>query len=818
MNTEQFFDAILPAKGRRVAGHLSKDKRFSHYFEPDNAALATAVGKIDAKLHDAYFACATYGAENKRTKANVVAVRSFWLDIDTQEGKPAAHYVSRKTALLALEDYRTLVGLPKPWVVSSGYGIHAYWPTDADIEPDIWLDTAKLLKASAGLAGLDIDNSRTTDSASVLRPPETHNRKHDPAKLVKVVQVGETTTHGELRHRWEQHAPAQGLAGSAPRSRRTGSELNADLMLPPPEFPPAHLKQIAEQCAVMRHVRDTRGNVDQPTWYHALQLIGATVEAETAIHDYSDGYPGNTAAETDATFRRASQHGPTSCAKFADHQPRLCQGCPHFGKITSPISLGSNAPVAMVAADDTAAPQFPVSSVQDFRPMALTTFPSAMAGDDPRTIELANRLFVMIAFSGGQVFGPGLIGPNGDIQKLDPATGKTLTANIRVRIATGDATKYLPLYDFWLHHPQRLTFNDAVFCPPFSDAVLTPGSLNTYRGLGVEGLPGQCLRILRHVYCVIANGDRRVFMFLIKFIAHMMVKPGERAGVAIILQGEIEGGGKSLFLNLIARLVGDHALSVPTTDRLSSRFNAQVENKIVVVCHEGLLGVGHGQANKLKSEITDPYIEVEGKGRDVRVVANYARYLLATNEAFPVRSGKGARRFLVCKTSSRYVGNRAYFDALRHEIDNGGAEAFLHFLQHHVPLEGFNPSADMPRTEALSDQQEFSAAPHVKWALDVADGADGMGTFRHPLSHFDNPEPITFGQPISYQAIHDNFRRWSADTGERCSMTVRGLSRWLREGLKLPTCQVGQNRLKGCVMPATAADFDRIVRTVEGIG
>jgi hypothetical protein len=117
-------------------------------------------------------------------------------------------------------------------------------------------------------------------------------------------------------------------------------------------------------------------------------------------------------------------------------------------------------------------------------------------------------------------------------------------------------------------------------------------------------------------------------------------------------------------------------------------------------------GVGHGQANKLKSEITDPYIEVEGKGQDVRIVANYARYFLATNEAFPVRSGKGARRFLVCKISNRYARNRKYFEALSEEINNGGAEAFLYYLQNQVALDGFNPSADMPRTEALADQQD----------------------------------------------------------------------------------------------------------------
>lgn len=349
MSTEQFFDAVLPAQGRRVAGILSNGM-FSNHFLSDNKMLVAAVSRIDAKRQDAYMAMGGFGPENTRTQANVVALRSFWLDIDTQEGKPKAVYASRKEAVQAVEAYRLAVGLPEPWLVSSGYGIHVYWPLDADIEPDIWQRTALLLKASAGLFGLDIDNSRTSDYASVLRPPGTRNWKDKTSpKPVKLLREGVISTHGELHYRWEQHAPAH-AAAPAQRTRRTGTELNADLMMPPPEYPASYVDVIADNCAVMGKVRDVAGDVPQPLWYHALQLIGCTEEADEAIHRFSDGYKGYTASETEAVYARASQHGPTSCAKFHDHEPALCAGCPHFGKITSPITLGYIAPTPAPAA------------------------------------------------------------------------------------------------------------------------------------------------------------------------------------------------------------------------------------------------------------------------------------------------------------------------------------------------------------------------------------------------------------------------------------------------------------------------------------
>jgi hypothetical protein len=77
------------------------------------------------------------------------------------------------------------IGLLRPLCVGSGYGIHAYWPLSNLLDPKTWKTH------SAGLAILlrkrGIKHERTTDIASLLRPPGTHNRKRDPI-MVGVLQ------------------------------------------------------------------------------------------------------------------------------------------------------------------------------------------------------------------------------------------------------------------------------------------------------------------------------------------------------------------------------------------------------------------------------------------------------------------------------------------------------------------------------------------------------------------------------------------------------------------------------------------------------
>lgn len=175
----EFFDRVLPRQGQYMAFELPS--RQHHVFHT-TAELADFVDGFDAG--EIYHACASYRSGQSRKAENVQALRSFWLDLDCG---PTKDYPDQESALRALIGLCRATKLPRPIVLDSGGGLHLYWPLTADVTPKDWKPVAAALKALCEAHGLLADRNVTTDTARILRPPGTLNRKYSPPPTVKVV-------------------------------------------------------------------------------------------------------------------------------------------------------------------------------------------------------------------------------------------------------------------------------------------------------------------------------------------------------------------------------------------------------------------------------------------------------------------------------------------------------------------------------------------------------------------------------------------------------------------------------------------------------
>jgi hypothetical protein len=350
VDAKTFFDIVLPTEGLRCAAVPLVDKKgYAHSWGPDNAWLANTVMRVD-QTRTVYFACSTYlprphdpaTGKNHRAQKYVAKVRSFWVDLDvgpSRPGKPPK-YPTQKAAAAAILGFATKLGLPLPMLVNSGWGVHAYWSMTADMAPHVWKTTAEALKRALAAEGILSDPSRTADEASVLRAPGTHNRK-SAVKTVNVVRAAAQFDLAVMQAplmAYVSATPADPFAhlGPAPAGLlASSSDLTAGA-----GFDPSSALLIADQCAIMGMMRDTRGNIDQPTWYGALGVLAQTTEAPDIVHAWSTGHPLYSKAETDTKLSQAAQYPPTTCEKLGEQHHQMCAACPHFGKIKSPIVLG----------------------------------------------------------------------------------------------------------------------------------------------------------------------------------------------------------------------------------------------------------------------------------------------------------------------------------------------------------------------------------------------------------------------------------------------------------------------------------------------
>ena len=192
ITTEEFLAKILPRSGIYML-FLTREKKNFHKSYTSIDTMASAVECFDNSGYSVYHACGSFQSEESRKAENAAQFRSFFLDLDcglqkTNEGKG---FIDKAAACNALKDFCKKLGLPKPTIIDSGGGLHAYWTLQDDIEPDEWLSVATKLKQLTRFHKFAADDARTSDRASLLRPVKATNHKYSPTRQVKALHVAD---------------------------------------------------------------------------------------------------------------------------------------------------------------------------------------------------------------------------------------------------------------------------------------------------------------------------------------------------------------------------------------------------------------------------------------------------------------------------------------------------------------------------------------------------------------------------------------------------------------------------------------------------
>lgn len=343
MQLKEFYESVLPAEGRYV---LFQNRR-NDFFPTLEALIAATERRIDSQ--GLYFATASYGDKFKvddfgreipvRTQENVVALKALRVDIDAGEEKFAKHpngaYPTQRDALKATIDFIKATGLIPTLIVSSGEGLHVYWCLTEPVDPEPWREASVLLNAVGRTNGLKIDAGCTADSARVLRPVGSPHKNGSRVAVLKA--TGKVWAFDELRALLGtfQEAAEEAFALPAPRLPKVHN-INDDVLAT--TSPPSSLARVAEHCSAVGLMRDKEGCIPEPMWRAVLGVAKYCEDGEELAHEWSSGYDGYNARETQEKLDRW-ETPPTTCAHF---QPMHdgCATCQYRGKITTPKQLG----------------------------------------------------------------------------------------------------------------------------------------------------------------------------------------------------------------------------------------------------------------------------------------------------------------------------------------------------------------------------------------------------------------------------------------------------------------------------------------------
>ena len=243
--------------------------------------------------------------------------------------------------------------------------------------------------------------------------------------------------------------------------------------------------------------------------------------------------------------------------------------------------------------------------------------------------------------------------------------------------------------------------------------------LNMYFGLGVQ--PVECtandikpyLKLVRDYICV---GNHTHFNYLMNWLAHMVQKPEEKPGVAVVLQGG-QGTGKGSMVRPLGEIIGHHYFYAQTPKAVAGNFNAHLENKMMIFADEAFFA-DKASTNALKSMITEPVQTIERKTVDMFMTPSYCRIIMASNHNNVVSAEEDERRYFVLQVSEDKKGNHEYwtdYNDWSKSIPLAGM--LLYYLQNR-DISKYNPRI-APCTEALVEQKLHNAEPVMQFLFNA---------------------------------------------------------------------------------------------------
>lgn len=385
MQTAEFLARVVPSTGNYLSVMFITDRKIPvvRSYPIASGGVREASKIIDwaaRKNWDIYHALATFNLADvrnghviaSREVSNAQALRTLVIDADVlapHSKVPARCFADRRAAMAWLLAFCNAIDLPLPNLcVDSGFGFHWYWVLEGALTVAAWQPLAHALRAAMLAHGWSGDTAPTIDAARILRPPGSVNMKSGAAVPVTVSTSTKFQT-GDYPVAMLTQALTPWLGVQTAQATGTGGRTATVHMLGPK---PAHvtgqgaglnanaaegierrdykLAQIGLKCAQVGMSLANQGNGD---WRDLWELGHLTLahfcsDGEAQAHEISRGDPRYTQAGTDAARARiatqadAKGFGAPTCKKYDDYRPGVCPGCPLWGRLNSPISLGTD--------------------------------------------------------------------------------------------------------------------------------------------------------------------------------------------------------------------------------------------------------------------------------------------------------------------------------------------------------------------------------------------------------------------------------------------------------------------------------------------
>lgn len=407
-------------------------------------------------------------------------------------------------------------------------------------------------------------------------------------------------------------------------------------------------------CEFLKWVKAHQASVSEPQWYASLSILARLKDGEKLCHEYSKDHPSYSESETDRKIAQAiNTAGPRKCDNINSVWGK-CNGCPHQGKISSPILIKGD---EFLSTENTGFRNMKVTKSGEVKKGAVNyqefgkyfsrkfnhitlpsgdiyikestnyeEFNSALLGqyiqdkvDDPRDKDVKECLGVLRRTS--------VVLPD----KLNPNSYLNLQNGV-LELDTMELRSRTELPDIYFTYTSDYDFNPEADCPLFLEKVSEI----------FEGTPEGSIELFR------------------QFVgASIYGVPNKKMQKGMILYG-MGGNGKSLLFGVIRSLLTDGMCSAIPMSGYQDKSCIRLVGKRVNICDE-TPQIKHFEA--IKKAISGERMEGRSLYKDSVEFECNTKTLVATNSIpnFLEQNDAMKRRFIILLLPNSFVGREDLF-------------------------------------------------------------------------------------------------------------------------------------------------------------
>ena len=236
----------------------------------------------------------------------------------------------------------------------------------------------------------------------------------------------------------------------------------------------------------------------------------------------------------------------------------------------------------------------------------------------------------------------------------------------------------LPMANRWLTDENKRRY-DRIVVDPTMKHLLT--EYNLWNGFAAEKVPpiaeDEILQyiqpILDHILHVMAAGVQEHCDYILDWMAFLVQRPERRTQTLLLFYGQ-QGAGKGLVWDFLREHVLGHQVCTQTANAKADLFD-RFSNGFL---HKRLIQLDEAQdirqyEDDIKNKLTAKDLRYEKKGQNTITVANFANFVVTTNNAITLRVSHDDRRLVFFKCSDARKGDHAYFKSLHATLATPGA-------------------------------------------------------------------------------------------------------------------------------------------------